>query len=50
MGIQYGKVIKLMTIIHILGIQLGLMVKRTLEGVEKSDDEYIKKALELINN
>ncbi|MEH7352946.1 hypothetical protein V7150_05135 [Neobacillus drentensis] len=44
------KVIKPMTIIHILGIQMDVVVERTLEGVKKSEDEYINKTLELSNN
>lgn len=35
---------------HIIGIQPNLNVQRTIEGVKSGEDEYIKKALELIDN
>ncbi|WP_172369871.1 S41 family peptidase [Sporosarcina jiandibaonis] len=35
---------------HLIGIKPTIPIKRTIEGVKNGEDEYVKKALELINS
>lgn len=35
---------------HLIGIKPTIQIKRTIEGMKNGEDEYVKKALELINS